>query len=336
MIKKAPAPSPPSQPLTAWMQILGDATRLRVLHLLDGHELGVAELCGIVQMPQSTVSRHLKLLAGGGWIRQRRRGTSNLYQMDRDALALPAVELWELCHREITGLPTTQQDDARLQRCLRDRREDPGAFFADSAPGWDDLCSRLYGTEFHEAAVAAMLPPTWTVADLGCGTGRRAARLAGFVRRVIAVDQSEEMLAAARMRTAGQRNVTLRRADLETLPLDDDACDAALLVLVLTYLVDPRRVLWEAARILRPGGRLIVTDVLEHDREVFREEMRHRCRGFSPRKLSALLRAAGFGDVRTQIVPAAADVSGPALLMVSAAATTRRPPRPRPMDDRPA
>lgn len=311
--------APQSQTVTAWMQILGDATRLRLLHLLDRHELGVKELCGIVQLPQSTVSRHLKLLVGSGWLQQRRRGTSNLYQMARETLQAPAVQLWELCHQEIQAQPTAQQDAVRLQRCLQNRRADTRAFFSDSAQHWDGLCDELYGTEFHESIMAAMVPPQWTVADLGCGTGRRAARLARFFHRVIAIDQSEQMLVAADSHTADCRNVTLHHADLEDLPLKTGTCDIALLVLVLTYIVDPRRVLAEATRILRPGGRIIVTDVLEHDREGFRQEMRHQCRGFAPRKLAAMLRSVGLSEVRTQIVPAADNVRGPALLMASAA-----------------
>lgn len=325
----SPRGSAATPPLTAWMQILGDSTRLRLLHLLAREELGVAELCGIVQLPQSTVSRHLKLLAGGGWVQQRRRGTSNLYQLARETLEGPPAELWELCHREIANQATTQQDDLRLARCLRDRHEETMAFFADSAHQWDSLCDELYGTDFHTSVMTALLPPSWTVADLGCGTGRRAARLAGFVRQVVGVDRSEEMLAAARRHTEGLRNVKLHRASLENLPLDKASCDAALLVLVLAYIDDPRRVLVEAGRILRAGGRLIVTDLLEHDREGFRQEMRHRCRGFTPRRLATLLRAAGFADVRTQIMPAATEARGPALLIATAAAAERHAPQGR-------
>ena len=139
-----------------------------------------------------------------------------------------------------------------------------------------------------------LLEDSWCVGDLGCGTGAVSEVLAPFVRRVIAVDGSSEMLDAAGERLAGLDNVDLRSGDLEHLPIDDGSLDAATLILVLHHLPDPARVLAEVARTLRPGGRLLVVDMLSHDRQEYRSQMGHVWMGFAEEQLRRMLDAAGL------------------------------------------
>src|SRR4249919_578702 len=236
---------------------LADTTRSRILLLLDRHELTVSELCGIVQLPQSTVSRHLKALADGGWVAARAEGTSNLYTMTRDDLDPAARRLWLLVREQVGASPTAAQDQRRLQAALAERRTKSQEFFTSSAGQWDRVRDELFGDRFHLAALAAFAQSDWTVGDLGCGTGQFSAALAPFVSRIVAVDASAAMLQTARRRLRELTNVDLRRGELEALPVDDARLDAATLMLVLHHLPEPEKALAEAARVLKPGGRLL-------------------------------------------------------------------------------
>jgi ArsR family transcriptional regulator len=274
------------------MEGLSDPTRLRLLHLLEKHELGVAELVDVLRLPQSTVSRHLKTLAHQGWVRSRGRGATNLYRMA--TLEAPARRLWALARDESSAWATLRQDDLRLTRRLRDRAREAEAFFAGAAGGWERLRTELYGSLFTREALLALLPSHWVVADLGCGTGPLSVALAPHVARVIGVDQSAAMLKAARRAAAPYANVELHEGRLESLPLADAACDAALLVLGLSYVPDPGAVMGEAARVLRPGGCVVVLDLLPHDNEHFRERMGQQWLGFDRERVSGLGTSAGL------------------------------------------
>lgn len=318
-MNRTTAPQPDA--LLRLMASLADETRLRILRLLERHELGVAELCDVLQLPQSTVSRHLKLLADapGSWVTSRRQGTTNLYRMILDELDEPMRKLWLVTREQTEGWATLQQDEVRLVRRLRERRSESQAFFAGAAGEWDRLREELYGSSFGRDALLALLPGDWTVADLGCGTGVQTAELSRFVKKVYAIDNSEAMLAAARERVAGVKNVEVLEGDLSALPLPDASCDAALLVLVLTYLDDPTAVLGEMRRILKPGGRGVIVDLLRHDRDDFRRRMGQVHPGFECEELQRSLQVAGFATVRCEPIPAAADAKGPALLLASVA-----------------
>src|SRR6185503_12886871 len=147
---------------------------------------------------------------------------------------------------------------------------------------------------FHLAALAALAEPTWVVADLGCGTGQVSASIAPFVARVIAVDASAAMLQAAKKRLHGIHNIELRRGELEALPIDDARIDAATLMLVLHHVPEPERALHEVARVLKPGGRLVIVDMLPHDRDSYRQQMGHVWLGFSDDHVRRLLSESGF------------------------------------------
>jgi ubiquinone/menaquinone biosynthesis C-methylase UbiE/DNA-binding transcriptional ArsR family regulator len=296
---------------------LADTTRSRLLLLLDRHELTVSELCGIMQLPQSTVSRHLKALADSGWVSARADGTSHLYTMTRQELDAPARRLWSLVRDQVGPSPAGSQDQRRLQATLADRRSKSQEFFSSSAGQWDRLRDELYGERFHLGALAALAQRSWVMGDLGCGTGETSATLAPFVSRIIAVDASAAMLQAARKRLQPFDNVDLRRGDLEALPIDDERLDAATLMLVLHYVPEPERALAEVTRVLKPGGRIILVDMLPHDRDSYRQQMGHVWLGFSEEQMTRLLVDAGFD--RTRIVPLVPDAraKGPALFVAT-------------------
>ena len=316
-----PAHANPSRPdsLLGWMDALSDPTRLRLLRLLERHELGVAELCDVVQLPQSTVSRHLKVLADRGLVRSRRHGTTHLYRMTLDELEPATRKLWLLAREQTDAWATVEQDRLRLDRRLRLREQEAQAFFAGAAGQWDKLRRELYGERFATAAMLALLPSDYVVADLGCGTGNTSAELAPHVKRVIGVDNSAAMLKAAgkRLQALGLENVELRRGDLEAVPLEDASVDAAMLLLVLTYVADAGKVLCEARRVLKPGGRLVVVDLLPHDRDDFRRQMGQQSSGFEPKALAAQLEACGLTGARVHPLPPEPEAKGPALFVAT-------------------
>lgn len=297
---------------------LADTTRSRILLLLDRHELTVSELCGIMQLPQSTVSRHLKALADSGWVAARSEGTSHLYTMTRDELDPSARRLWSLVRDQVGPTPAAAQDQRRLQAVLAERRTKSQEFFSSSAGQWDRVRDELFGDRYHLAAMAAFAETDAIVGDLGCGTGQTTAALAPFVARVVGVDESAAMLQAARKRLQGFGNVDLRRGELESLPIDDARLDAATLMLVLHHVPEPERAIAEVARVLKPGGRVILVDMLPHDRENYRQQMGHVWLGFSDEHVRRMLGEAGLGEVRIVSLAPDARAKGPALFVSTA------------------
>lgn len=306
--------------LFARLGTLADPIRCRLLLLLDRHELTVSELTSVLQLPQSTVSRHLRVLADDGWVANRADGASHLYRVAGGQLDAGARRLWHLVREQMTGTMVAAGDTQRLSGVLAQRRTRSQDFFSRAAGQWDSLRAELFGARPDLGAALGFLDDEWTVGDLGCGTGQLAAALASFVRRVIAVDQSKTMLAAARRRLGGLDNVELRQGDLESLPVEDGELDAAALYLVLHYAVEPSRVLAEACRALRSGGRLLMVDMIPHDREEYRQQMGHLWTGFSAEQLSGWLADAGLKAMRYRLLPADPRAKGPGLF----AATARR------------
>jgi ArsR family transcriptional regulator len=295
------------------MSALADPTRCRMLLLLEQHELTVSELCAVLQMPQSSVSRHLKTLAEDDWVTTRRDGTSRFYSMPLDDLDGAASRLWPIIREQVAATTAAGQDTRRLRGVLNRRRAKSQQFFATAAGGWDRLRASLFGDTFYLWAVLGLIDPALVVGDLGCGTGQLSETIAPFVQRVIAVDASTEMLDAARRRLVDAPNVELRRGELEALPLVNAELDAAMLSLVLHYSPEPARALQEVARVIRPGGRLLVVDMQPHEREEYQQQMGHVWLGFSDRQISRFLTTAGFDQVRVRALPADPDAKGPAL-----------------------
>ncbi len=297
---------------------LADATRSRMLLLLERHELTVSELCAILQLPQSTVSRHLKTLADANWVVSRRDGTSRYYTLALDERDGRTRRLWSLLREHVSASPGADQDARRLKGILARRQSKSQEFFESAAGQWDKLRAELFGGASHLQALPALADDRWVVGDLGCGTGQVAAALAPFVARVIAVDRSGEMLQAARRRVRDAGNVDVRRGDLEALPIADAELDAATLLLVLNHVPDPAAALAEAARVLRPGGRLIISDMLPHDHEEYRQQMGHVWLGFGDDQLHRLVAAAGFERIRIVPMPPQPEARGPALFVATA------------------
>jgi len=304
---------PTHAPIFDRLTALADATRCRMLLLVERHELTVSEICLVLQMPQSTVSRHLKTLADAGWVSSRRDGTSRLYTLTGGGEMAQERRLWLLVREQIADLAVIDQDGKRLASVLSARQAKSDRFFASAAGQWDHLRGELFGASFDLHALLCLLGSDWVVGDLGCGTGPIAAQLAPHVGHVIAVDGSPEMLGAARARLSTHSNVTLRRSGLETLAIDDSCLDVAILALVLHYVTSPPAVLAEAARTLKPSGKLLIVDMLPHDREEYRREMGHVWLGFPEETLQKMLRTVGFEETRLFALPSDPLAKGPGL-----------------------
>lgn len=311
--------TPPS--LFGQMAALTDPIRGRILLVLDRTELTVTELCSVFQLPQSTMSRHLKSLSDEGWLGVRPEGTSRRYSMNPDVLPPEVKRLWRLVRDQVVSMPAADQDAERLRSVLADRRSRSQAFFSSAAGEWDRLRSEMVGRRLDLLGLLALIDERWTVGDLGCGTGQVSEVLSRLVERVIAVDDSDAMLSAARDRLHGVDNVEIRSGDLEKLPIEDIRLDAAVMFLVMHYLGDPGNALREVARVLKPGGRLLIVDMVPHDREEYRHGMGHLWMGFEEQALAGWVRDVGLESFRYVTLPADPDAKGPLLF----AATARAP-----------
>lgn len=300
------------------MAVLGDSVRCRILISCEQQELTVSELCATLQLPQSTVSRHLKTLLDDGWVEARKDGTSRLYSA-REPSSASAVELWRLVRRELAASPRAREDQRRLLGVLAERPGRSQAFFSSAAGQWAEMRQELFGSRFDLEAMLALLSDRWTVADLGCGAGDLTAALAPHVHKVIAVDESPEMLTAASERLARFENVDVRPGRLEEIPIGDGELDAATVMLVLHHVASPQAVLSEAARCLRPGGRLLLVDMLPHEREKFRGDMGHVWLGFDRQRIEQWLESAKLERVRFSTLTPQPDAQGPSLFAASAA-----------------
>ncbi len=303
-------------PLLDSLSALAEPTRCRMLLLLEGHELTVSELCTVVQLPQSTVSRQLKTLADANWVTSRRDGTSRYYTL---TLASDDMRtLWTVTRNQLQGKSAAAQDLRRLERVLAERRTTSEHFFASSSGQWDRLREELFGADFAYRAVAGLLDDEWTVADLGCGTGAMAAILAPHVKQVIGIDASDEMLDAARDHHRAFTNIDWKKGTLETLPVKSQTVDAVTIMLVLHHLPSPATALAEAARILTPGGRVLIVDMAPHEKEEYRQQMGHVWLGFGEEQVKKLMTTAGFTHVKVHALTPAKAAKGPALFAATA------------------
>lgn len=304
-------------PILERLSVLGDETRTRLLSLVERSEFTVSELCSVLQVPQPTVSRHLKTLASEGWVEARAEGRKRHYRLS-PSLDDAARSLWRIVREELGPNGVYAADAERARAVLEHRRLRSTEFFAETAEGWDDMRTELFGSAAGLVPLLGLVDADWVVGDLGTGTGALASRLAPFARRVVGVDRSEEMLSAARVRLEAVDNVDLRSGDLEDLPVDDGELELAILALVLHYVVDPPAVLAEARRALKPGGRILVLDMRRHERGPgFTEAMGHVWPGFEAERMEAWLVDAGFEAQRIVPLPHDPEAAGPLLFLAS-------------------
>ena len=293
---------------------LAEPLRVRLLHVLARDELGVGELAKVLQSPQSTVSRHLKVLLTQGWVDKRQVGTSSMFRI-ADPLPARAAPFWEVVSGDLAESGLYDEDLRRADHLLAQRQVDSRDFFGRHAGRWDTLRTELYGTNYVLPTLLAMLPPHLVVADLGCGTGEVVADLASVVAHVYGVDQEAAMLEVAGRRTAGLDNVDIIQGDLSDLPLPDTSIDIALCMLVLHHVSDLESALRAVHRTLRLGGRLVVLDMVAHDRREYRRTMGHQHLGFSPDTLSSLATAAGLACLQWRRLPPEPEAQGPGLFL---------------------
>src|SRR5580693_7655986 len=283
------------------LRVLGDTNRLRMLLLLSREELSVAELQEILGMGQSSISTHLAQLKHAGLVEDRRTGKNIWYRSKADGEVLPGL-LAVLQHAP-QELPEAEHDQAALDLVLRKRQDKTRAFF-------DDMAGRL-GREYVPGrswksiaeALLLLLPPM-VIADLGAGEGAFSLLLAQRAQQVIAVDNSDKMveLGSALARKQGVPALEYRKGDLEAVPIGDGSVDLALFSQSLHHALHPERAIAEAWRILKPGGRVAILDLVQHRFAEARELYADVWLGFSEVELEMLLTNAGFGKVHTSVV----------------------------------
>ena len=297
---------------------LSDPTRCRILRLLEQHELTVGELCVSLQLPQSTVSRHLKVLGDEGWVDARGEGTSRFYKSSISDLDTGARDLWMIVRAQLGSTLGLPADNRRAESVVTKRRAKVRLFFENAADSWDEMRAQLVGGRTDLLALLDLLDPEWVVGDLGCGTGHIANALGPAVARVIAVDESGPMLAAARARLESSPNVELREGHIESLPIEDATLDVAILFLVAHFISDPARVMDEVRRVLKPGGRLLIVDLTSHDRAEYVVQLGHVWQGFDAAQVTNWLTTAGFTACRYRLLDNDGDGRAPSLFVASA------------------
>lgn len=308
-------------PIIERIAILGEPARLRALCVLEREELSVGELSRVLQAPQSTVSRHLKLLAGAGWVQSRTERTATYYRVSLDDLGEADRAMWTLLREQVWGRGEVAADARRLAEVLADRQTDSLTFFGRVAGEWDSVRHDLFGDRFTSEALLSLIRPDWVVADVGCGTGNVASLVAPVVEQVIAVDQSGPMLDAARQRLDGAGNVGFEQGAIESLPMDDGSVDAVVCALVLHHVDEVVSACAELSRVLRTdraGGVAIIIDMYEHEQVELRLQMGHRHMGFEPSELEQVLRQSGFRMTRLRALACGAATKGPGLFALSA------------------
>ncbi|MHC4562728.1 MAG: ArsR/SmtB family transcription factor [Planctomycetota bacterium] len=281
------------------LKALGENTRLRLLRLLASHELAVNELVEVLAMPQPRVSRHLGVLRRAALVQDRREGNWIYYHMAPEELSSTAKSIWEALPLATDGADYFPQDLSRVQEVLRRRDDRTKVYFDGVEKEWDRIRRNYIDDPFSAQVVAGLVGPQAVAADIGVGTGELLAPLARNAARVIGVDNSEKMLDACRRRIAedGLTNVELRPGEAEALPLADGECDVAFSSMVLHHLSDPARGAKELGRVVKPGGKVIVCDLVKHDADWVRQVMADTWLGFTEQQMCQWLMAAGLTDI---------------------------------------
>ncbi|MBB4291335.1 ArsR family transcriptional regulator [Rhizobium leguminosarum] len=278
------------------LKAAGEPTRLRLLALLDGGDLTVTDLTEILGQSQPRISRHLKLLGEAELIERYQEGAWAYFRLKQDGKAAMLVRA--LLKHVSENDPTILRDGERLSAVKRQRAERAQAYFSRNAAEWDELRRLHAADEEVDAAVIRLLgsQPIDSLLDLGTGTGRILELLSGLYRRAIGVDASRDMLSVARANLDKSRitKATVRHADILNLPFEGQDFDLVTIHQVLHFFDQPEIAIAEAARMLRPGGRLVVIDLAPHTLEYLRDEHAHVRLGFSHQAISDWLHRAGL------------------------------------------
>jgi ArsR family transcriptional regulator len=287
------------QQASALFRLLSDSTRLRLLRALAQERFNVTELTGILGVAQSSVSRHLGLLKDAGLVTEEREAGFVYYRIAESARANGNGALWSLLQTHFdagAGDRAVRADEARMQEVLRLRKEN----FETHGDQRQLVPGRSWAA--WARALGHLLPPL-DVADIGCGDGYLTLEAARWARTVVGIDRSDEVLERAKALATRRRvaNVEWKKGDLSRLPLRDESVDVALLSQSLHHASDPERAIAETMRVLRPGGRLLILDLREHDQAWVRNRFGDRHLGFSSSELETLLRGAGMSDVRVHV-----------------------------------
>jgi ubiquinone/menaquinone biosynthesis C-methylase UbiE/biotin operon repressor len=285
------------------LRLAADPSRTRILLLLEREELSVAELQEILAMGQSRISTHLAQLKQAGLVEDRRTGKSILYRLKASAQANGFSQLLGVLRQAAVEIPEAADDSEALRLALRRRQDKMRAYFdelagkfgRDYVPGrsWQGLAETLL----------TLMPPM-VIADLGAGEGTFSQLLARRAKKVIAVDNSEKMVEYGRELAAkhGTKNLEYRKGDLEEVPIEDAGVDLAFFSQALHHSQHPERAVAEAWRILKPGGRIVVLDLVRHNYEEARELYADLWLGFTEVEVARFLRQAGFQNIETSVV----------------------------------
>jgi len=283
------------------LKSMADPTRLRLLAILDTEELSVNELVRIMGMGQSRISRHLAVLKDAGLLAQRREGTWSYYSIPPtvdDRGLLIAYRESKLYKGNLDG------DKPRINKVLQDRQDKSLHFHEKVAEDWDDIRAEYFGLRVRNRALAGLIPSTWTVADIGCGTGFLLLALAPLVKKAIGIDISSEMLRVARRkaRERGLKNIDFIQSEMNDIPLKDGILDGLTASMVLHHSKEPAVTAKEWSRLMKSGACISVVELESHDHEWLRDEMADVWLGFSEKDLKGIFKDADFEQIRVEKV----------------------------------
>jgi len=289
----------PFEALNGALKAAGEATRLRILALLAEAELTVSDLTDILRQSQPRISRHLRLLSEAGLINRFREGSWAFFRLSERGGSAEVAR--DLIARLDPADATITRDRARLTAVRNQRSAAAQAYFTRHAPEWDRIRKLHVADEAVEEAIVGALAGTEirSLLDLGTGTGRMLELFGPRIERGLGLDLSLDMLALARARLdrAGLKHCSVRQGDIYNLALPKESFDAVVIHQVLHFLDDGARAIGEAARVLRPSGRLLVVDFAPHDLEFLRDEHAHRRLGFAPETVAQWMTAADLDVV---------------------------------------
>ena len=270
---------------------LSDKTRLRLLYVLRRYELNVNEIVMVVEMIQSGVSRHLKILLESGLLSSRKDGSFTYYSAARNDFIHAFVALAD----KSSEMEEISNDLKKAGEMIKIRQNMTRRFFKTVAPHWDQLKKQVFGKFDLNSMILKKIQFQGEISDLGCGTGELMGKLSGKTQfKLVGIDSSPEMLEQARLRLLGKNNAELRLGELEHLPMKNKEIHTAVMNMVLHHISQPELSLLEAFRILKPGGIFILSDFDLHDQVKIRELMGGAWSGFEKEKIKTWLTETGF------------------------------------------